>query len=113
MEWYVCAISITQAVLTIATGQRAECWDIAWLATAPSHQGKGHGKALMQWGMSCGVEEGVALSVIAAVGKDGFYNKLGYTVPSGRACDGNDNPLSGRVVGGHFWWNEAHLQHST
>ena len=66
----------------------------------------------MQWGMSRGVEEGVALSVIAAVGKDGFYNKLGYTVPSGRACDGHDNPLSGRVVGGHFWWNEAHLQHS-
>ncbi|KAK4549413.1 hypothetical protein LTR36_006410 [Oleoguttula mirabilis] len=35
------------AHLMYGAGQRAECWDIAWLATAPPHQGEGHGKALM------------------------------------------------------------------
>jgi len=63
----------------------------------------------MQWGIDRATEEGVALSVIAAKGKDGFYNKLGYTVPSGKATDGEGNPLAGKGLDGlQFWWKEDH-----
>lgn len=96
-------------MLTMQQGQRAECWDIGWLAVSPQYQFKGIGKALMQFGMEEAKREGVALSVIAALGKDGFYNKLGYTVQSGKLTDGVDNPLHGKIEGSQFWWKEDHL----
>ena len=79
-------------------------------ATSPKYQGGGHGKALLQWGIERATEEQVALSVISAHGRDGFYNKLGFTVESGTASDGYGNPLAGLVKGGKFWWKEDHLK---
>ena len=64
----------------------------------------------MQWGIEQATREQVALSVISAWGKDGFYNKLGFTIPSGTAQDGVGNPLAGLVKGGKFWWRESHLR---
>jgi GNAT superfamily N-acetyltransferase len=95
-----------------STGPREQCWDIAWLATSPKHQGEGHGKALMVWVIEQGTREKVALSVISAYGKDGFYNKLGYVVESGRATDGEKNPLHNKSIGGKFWWREEQLKYT-
>ncbi|KAK5109969.1 hypothetical protein LTR62_006336 [Meristemomyces frigidus] len=92
------------------TGAREQAYDIAILATLPSHQGEGHGKALMQWGIQRATSEQVPISVISALGKDGFYNKLGFTIPAGNAQDGEGNPLAGLVEGGNIWWKEDHLK---
>jgi hypothetical protein len=57
----------------------------------------------MQWVIEQGTREQIALGVISAYGKDGFYNKLGYVIESGRATDGEKNPLNGHSIGGKFW----------
>jgi len=54
-------------------------------------------------------KEQVSSSVISAWGKDGFYNKQGYTIRTGTASEPEANPLYGLVKGGQFWWKEDHL----
>jgi predicted N-acetyltransferase YhbS len=44
----------------------------------PDYQGKGHGQALVKWGVDESAREGVCACVIAADGKDGFYGKFGF-----------------------------------
>ncbi|KAK4580139.1 hypothetical protein LTR86_000342 [Recurvomyces mirabilis] len=92
------------------SGPREQCWDIALLAVSPHHQGEGHGKKLMQWGIDQATREELPISVISAYGKDKFYNKLGFTIASGSAQDGEGNPLAGLVKGGLIWWKEDHLR---
>ncbi|KAK3068145.1 hypothetical protein LTR53_014517 [Teratosphaeriaceae sp. CCFEE 6253] len=92
------------------SGPRAECWDIIWLCTSPAHQGQGHGRKLVKWVVEQAEREQVPSSVISAKGKDGFYNKQGYTIPTGTAFQPEANPLWGLVEGGQFWWKEDHLK---
>ena len=78
------------------SGDRRENWYLDMLAVHPSHQGKGHGRALVQWGLDEAVKEGVCASVIAAHGRDRFYGRCGY-VEVGRA---NVGPLAENGIKG-------------
>jgi hypothetical protein len=67
---------------------------------------------VVRWGIEEAKKEGVPLSVISAYANDDYYNHLGFVIPSGKASDGEGNPLAGRLKGGYFWWYESHLAKS-
>lgn len=88
------------------TGSRAESWYLNLLGVDPAYGGKGAGRELVQWGFARAREESVGCSVIAAVGKERFYERCGFDVTVGKASDfgGEKNPLRD-VKGGtiQFW----------
>lgn len=88
------------------TGTRAESWYLNLLGVDPAHGGKGAGRELVQWGFTRAREEGVGCSVVAALGKERFYERCGFDVTVGKASDfgGERNPLKD-VQGGtiQFW----------
>ncbi|EHY58390.1 hypothetical protein HRR83_007244 [Exophiala dermatitidis] len=78
----------------IWTGERAESWYLECLAVHPAFQRRGQGRALVDWGLEQARKEGIAASVIAADGKERFYQKCGFDVgPVGRSGEGLGNPL--------------------
>lgn len=90
-------------------------WSLENLAVHPAHQGQGHGRQLvdrvLQICQSDPVEDGgPPVCVIAANGKEGFYQKCGFGHLVGWLCkavddQGNDNPLRmNRVGGGAVLW---------
>ncbi|KAJ9644848.1 hypothetical protein H2204_001310 [Knufia peltigerae] len=87
-------------------GHRAESWYLACLAVHPDFQGKGQGRALVAWGLEQARKEGVACSVIAADGKERFYQTCGFNVgPVGRGGEGDGNPLK-NVGGGLIFFRD-------
>ena len=88
------------------TGDRSESWYLECLAVHPDHQNKGHGRALVNWGLEQARKEGIACSVIAADGKERFYQACGFDVgPVGRGGEGAGNPLK-EVPGGLVFFKE-------
>lgn len=79
------------------SGEREDGWMLDLLCTDPAFEGKGHGKGLVKWGLEKSKEEGVCSSVIAAEGKDGFYEKFGFR-EVGRANVGAISSISGGAV---------------
>lgn len=90
---------------------RSNHWSLEVLGIHPSWQGKGHGKELAQWGLAkakCDIASGVVglpSVVIAADGKEVFYQKVGFNELVGwssRSVEGvpGRNPLEERGVGG-------------
>lgn len=77
----------------IWAGPRAESWYLECLAVHPEHQKGGNGRALVQWGMEQAEREGVTASVVAADGKERFYERCGFDVKVGMAGEGEGNPL--------------------
>ncbi|KAF1812929.1 hypothetical protein P152DRAFT_396460 [Eremomyces bilateralis CBS 781.70] len=76
------------------TGSREESWYLEWLAVAPEYHGQGHGRALVQWGLDRAKEENICASVIAAYGKEKFYENCGFNNTAGTAGQGEGNPLA-------------------
>ena len=83
----------------LPVGKRAETWYLGLLAMHPDYQGHGIGKQLVAWGFARAKADAVCVSVISALGKDGFYRSCGFDVDVGYATEGEGNPLSG-VPGG-------------
>ncbi|KAI6843805.1 hypothetical protein KC340_g249 [Hortaea werneckii] len=81
------------------SGERAETWYLGLLAIHPDFQGHGIGKQFVAWGFERAKADEVCVSVISALGKDGFYRNCGFDVDVGYATEGEGNPLSG-VPGG-------------
>ncbi len=77
-------------------GDRQENWYLDMLAVHPEHQGKQHGRALVQWGLNEAAMEGLCASVISAYGKERFYARNGF-VEVGRA---NVGPLAENGIKG-------------
>ncbi|KAK5313650.1 hypothetical protein LTR93_010828 [Exophiala xenobiotica] len=87
-------------------GARAESWYLECLAVHPDFQGKGQGRALVAWGLEQARKEGIACSVIAADGKERFYQTCGFNIgPVGRAGEGEGNPLKD-VAGGLVFFRD-------
>ncbi|EXJ73241.1 uncharacterized protein A1O5_03001 [Cladophialophora psammophila CBS 110553] len=90
----------------IWTGQRSECWYLECLAVHPDYQKQGQGRALVMMGLWQAQREGVACSVIAADGKEKFYQACGFDVgPVGRSGEGEGNPLK-EVPGGLVFFKD-------
>lgn len=89
------------------TGSRAESWYLNLLGVDPAHGGKGAGRELVQWGFSRAREEGVGCSVIAALGREKFYERCGYDVTVGKAgaLGGERNPLRDIQGGTIIFWD--------
>ncbi|RMZ87706.1 hypothetical protein DV736_g5059, partial [Chaetothyriales sp. CBS 134916] len=86
---------------------RSPSWYLESLAVAPAHRGQGVGRTLVQWGLDQAEKEGIACSVISAVGKERFYQRCGFDVgPVGRSGEGEGNPLD-KVPGGLIFFREA------
>lgn len=71
----------------------------------PTYRKFGHGRELVEWGLQRALEEGLPAAVMAAAGKERFYQRCGFTEVVGWANEGVDaqgrvNPLKGRVTGG-------------
>lgn len=90
---------------------RENHWSLEVLGIHPSHQFKGYGKELAQWGLAkakCDTASGVTglpSVVIAADTKEVFYQKVGFNELVGwssRNVEGVDgqNPLAERECGG-------------
>ncbi|EXJ89771.1 hypothetical protein A1O3_02838 [Capronia epimyces CBS 606.96] len=76
------------------TGARAESWYLECLAVHPSFQNRGQGRALVAWGLERASKERTSASVIAADGKERFYQNCGFNVgPVARSGEGHGNPL--------------------
>ncbi|MCJ1402732.1 hypothetical protein MMC11_005953 [Xylographa trunciseda] len=75
-------------------------WSLSCLAVLPQYQNRGHGRQLVAWGLERARQEGVPAAVMAAKGKEIFYERCGFTELVGWATDGVDNPLNGRISGG-------------
>lgn len=86
-------------------------WSLEVLGIHPSYQGKGYGKELAQWGLArakCDTASGVVgipSVVVAADGKEHFYQKAGFKEIVGwssRNVEGVEsiNPLQERGCGG-------------
>ncbi|OAL31017.1 hypothetical protein AYO20_08438 [Fonsecaea nubica] len=90
----------------IWTGQRSESWYLECLAVHPGYQNQGQGRALVMMGLWQAQREGVACSVIAADGKERFYQACGFDVgPVGRSGEGEGNPLK-EVPGGLVFFKD-------
>ena len=88
------------------TGERSESWYLECLAVHPDHQKKGHGRALVSWGLEQARKEGISCSVISADGKERFYRSCGFDVgPVARAGEGEGNPLRD-VAGGLMFFRD-------
>lgn len=92
--------------LDVWSGPRAESWYLETLAVSPEYQGRGHGRALVEWGMEKAERENVSASVISAHGKERFYGKCGFNIPAGDSTAGEGNPLAG-IPGGLIFFRDA------
>jgi GNAT superfamily N-acetyltransferase len=81
------------------SGARANSFYLDLLAIDPQYQGKGHGKALVQWGLNQAREEGVCASVVSSAPGYPFYLKMGFVQEVGTVDEGKGNPLKGNVGG--------------
>lgn len=86
------------------TGARAESWYLDLLMVDPSHQRKGFGRALVQYGLALADTEGVCASLIASEAGDGLYASCGFKAV-GRMQEGEGNPLQG-MPGGRIFFRE-------
>ncbi|OAP58666.1 hypothetical protein AYL99_07756 [Fonsecaea erecta] len=78
----------------IWTGPRSESWYLECLAVDPKYQNQGQGRALVMTCLWQAQKEGIACSVIAADGKERFYQACGFDIgPVGRSGEGEGNPL--------------------
>lgn len=74
----------------------------------PDYQYRGHGRELVKWGLDRAKEERIPSVVVAAEGKERFYQRCGYQETVGvmsqtELVDGfgrRDNPFRERGVGG-------------
>lgn len=89
-------------------GPRSESWYLECLAVHPDFQNKGQGRALVTWGLEQARKEGIAASVIAADGKERFYQNCGFRDgPVARSGEGEGNPLKD-VPGGLVFFRDKH-----
>jgi len=89
------------------TGTRAESWYLDLIGVDPTEAGHGYGRQLVAWGRARATEDGIGASLIAAAGRDRFYQACGFDVIVGTAGDegGEANEL-GRIEGGTiFFWD--------
>lgn len=83
-------------------------WSLENLAVHPEHQGKGYGSKLVKEVLEVAKNDPMAdlpVCVVAADGKEGFYNQVGFRYLVGwlsRTVDstGGDNPLRANGLGG-------------
>lgn len=76
------------------SGARARCWSLDSLGVKPEYQRKGVGRQLVQWGLECARQDGVAASVVSADGRENFYKACGFNNIVGNVCDGEGNPMA-------------------
>jgi GNAT superfamily N-acetyltransferase len=87
-------------------GPRSQSWYLECLAVHPDFQNGGQGRALVAWGLEQARKEGIAASVIAADGKERFYQKCGFNAgPVARSGEGEGNPLKD-VPGGLVFFRD-------
>lgn len=72
---------------------RKNAWKLVSLAVLPQYQSRGHGRKLVAWGLEQARKDGVVAHVMAAKGKETFYQRCGFTDVVGWATDGEGNPL--------------------
>lgn len=91
------------------SGSRSNGWELESLAVYPDCQGHGYGKILAIWGLDQAREEQVPASVVSAKGKENFYLKCGFENPGivGNICEGEGNPLDGKIEGGTIMFRDA------
>lgn len=94
-------------------GERSDNWCLEWLGVDPGYQGKGYGRDLVAWGLKKAKEENVWATVIAARGKDRFYQNCGFEFIDGSGKVGEGNPLAD-VEGANMHWkapvgNDSHV----
>lgn len=91
------------------TGSRSNRWELESLAVHPDCQGHGYGKLLATWGLDQAREEKVSAGVVSAKGKENFYLKCGFDNPGiiGSICEGEGNPLNGRIEGGTILFKDV------
>jgi GNAT superfamily N-acetyltransferase len=89
------------------TGSRADSWYLEALGVHPDFQNRGLGRSLVKWGLDQAEREGVSASVVAADGKETFYQRCGFdATPVGRSGEGPGNPLRD-VPGGLIFFKDA------
>lgn len=92
---------------------RKEHWSLENLAVHPRCQGRGLGRELVVWGLGEARSEEVPCVVVAAAGKERFYQKCGFTELVGystRDVEGltTRNPMGVRgVEGGAVLWSQV------
>lgn len=71
-----------------------ESWTLAYLAVSPSHQKKGIGAELCQWGMKKAEEEGICAFLLSTISGKRLYEKVGFrVVGEWRWAKGGDDRL--------------------
>jgi len=83
-------------------------WSLENLAIHPDYQGRGYGRQLVEWGLEDAKHDptgNLPACVIAADGKEVFYQKCGFHELVGwlsKTVDdkGRDNPMRGNGLGG-------------
>jgi GNAT superfamily N-acetyltransferase len=86
-------------------------WQLSNMSVHPKYQGRGFGRALVQWGLDRAKSEGLPAVVIGGEGLEEFYEKCGFEFLVGYAtddADGHLNPLKQRgVPGGGIRWTRV------
>lgn len=83
-------------------------WSLETLAVHPDYQGQGYGRELVEKGLELVKADPsgeLPANVVAADGKEAFYQKCGFQELVGFICEavdgeGRDNPLRSNGVGG-------------
>ncbi|ETI29383.1 hypothetical protein G647_01836 [Cladophialophora carrionii CBS 160.54] len=92
----------------MAGAHRERHWSLEILGVDPRYQGRGHGRELVEQGLEMArldPEGDLPGCVMAADGKEGFYQKCGFKELVGYLCDaeddaGGENPFRRNGVGG-------------
>lgn len=79
------------------SGPRADAWQLDFLCTHPAHERRGHGGALVRWGLAKADDEQIPASVIAAWQRDDYYASFGFR-EVGRANVGPIAEVKGGAV---------------
>jgi GNAT superfamily N-acetyltransferase len=86
-------------------------WQLSSMSVHPKYQGRGFGKALVQWGLDRAKSEGVPAVVIGSEGLEEFYERCGFEFLVGYATDDADgklNPLKQKgIPGGSIRWSRV------
>jgi GNAT superfamily N-acetyltransferase len=72
---------------------------LEYLGVLPTAQNQGHGRKLVEWGLTLASKESVPAAVVCSAGSEEFYKKCGFTEEVGSVTTGEGNPLS-EVEGG-------------
>ncbi|KAF2010154.1 hypothetical protein BU24DRAFT_455288 [Aaosphaeria arxii CBS 175.79] len=75
--------SAVESAASYWTGKHSQCWDLYVCGVHPDYQGKGIGKALVDWGIRKADEERTSASVLCGEKNRVFYNKAGLTEDMG------------------------------